>query len=585
MSGVEFDVTSKANHDKYLTEDSCASFFYPSYTRHTNFATEVVEHGFSGSEEFGKTIRCEFTGTGDMLASMFLHVTIPEIRYIGTEQDRDSARFAWVEDLGHALIQEATMLIGSREIVLHSGEWMNIHCQLFTTASQMPGVNKMIGNVPELTSLSQLEQNGSDVLKKSYDLCIPFYFFCKDVSKAVPLCALGTNRVGITVKLRPISQLCIKSDSVIIENKLPLSASILATHINLEKTEAMRIACFPRETLIDQVQTLGPITIPGDAGSFATDFSFPVRSLYWNIRNDNYYGGKFMAYDANNWELARDLMARHLLLAEFDLDKFGYANKAIASGVKQVYVGQNGISYEAFDPRDVNEESGFIFADSVTESQFGGDNFLGRLSEGTNLLAYESKQKSLKTHVYDLRSKVNGVIRISSDPNDPQNISLEVALITYNSLTMRDLSTNLSYYSVDNRNQYVAARDVTVWQHNNTGLYIDGTVNPIAEASLSVNGHSRQISPYPGWFGPVEAYLHCTSTPKDGVESYHFELAANSAQPSGSSNFSAHTGAKIQVQRIKIPGVTSDKDVFTMYANSYQVLSIHEQKVDTLFKS
>jgi len=585
MSGAIHDLDTKGDHDQFLTGAPCRSFFIPDYFQHTDFATEVVEHGVSGSEEFGKTIRAEITGTGDLLSTMFLKVAIPEIRYTGTRQDRDSALFAWTTNLGHALIQDVTLLIGGREIVTHPGEWMNIYAQLQTSASQVRGLNEMVGNVPALTDTSQLDSDDSDLLKPAADLCIPLYFFTKDISKSIPLCALGTNRVSVSIKLRPIDQLCTRSDSVQVDNKLPLSASILAIHVTLTDVEAQQICCAPRKCLIDQVQTMGPVTISGDAQVFATDFSFPVRSLYWTIRNDNYYGGRFMAYDVNNWERARDNMARQLLLAEFDLDKYGFANKAIADAVQQKYIGQNGIEYEAFDPRGATEESGFVFDDSFTESQFDGTNFLGRLPEDSRLLSYEMKHKSLRSQVYDLRSKINGVIRVSSDPDNRQNIFLEVASITHNRLTIEDLSTNLSFYTTDNRNQFVTSRDVSVWLHDNTGIYIDGSVDPMSEASLSINGYARQISPSPKWFGPVEAYLHCVATPKPGVSTYHFEILAASSQPSGSSNFSAHTGAKIQVQRKMIPGITSTKDTFTMYANSYQILTVEQGRVNLVFKS
>ena len=84
--------------------------------------------------------------------------------------------------------------------------------------------------------------------------------------------------------------------------------------------------------------------------------------------------------------------------------------------------------------------------------------------------------------------KVDGIIRIHTDFDNNGIHYPEVEKITRNDLTMHDLSVPVTKYDVDNRVEYIKRFDVTVWQHNNFGLLIDGTVNPVSETELQLNG-------------------------------------------------------------------------------------------------
>ena len=78
---------------------------------------------------------------GDLLGSCFLVINLPPL-YL-----TDGTEVGYTNAIGHALIQEISVLIGEQEIDKQTGEWMQIWSELTTTASQKQGFQEMIGEI------------------------------------------------------------------------------------------------------------------------------------------------------------------------------------------------------------------------------------------------------------------------------------------------------------------------------------------------------------------------------------------------------------------------------------------------------
>lgn len=152
----------------------------------------------------------------------------------------------------------------------------------------------------------------------------------------------------------------------------------------------------------------------------------------------------------------------------------------------------------------------------------------------------------------DLRDKVEGVIRILTDfDNDNLNYP-EVEKITRNDLTIADLSTPVNKFAEDNRVDYVKRFDVTVWQHDNYGVYIDGSENPTSEAHLQLNGQDRQSKRAGTWHDTVEPYMRHSNTSKDGINVFSFALNPEEHQPSSTCNMSRIDTAQLNLSHSKL---------------------------------
>jgi len=220
------------------------------------------------------------------------------------------------------------------------------------------------------------------------------------------------------------------------------------------------------------------------------------------------------------------------LLSQFDLDEFGYFNDTCAECCGECYIGECGIEYIATNPADACHEPHFCFNDEVTARSFiCGDRLIGKIAPTIPLLR--------KGKMVDLKCKVDGIIKIHTDfDSECCCVYPEVECICRNDLTLFDLSIPLCKFTFDNRNRYIKDFDVMVWQHDNYGVLIDGSINPVSSVLLQLNGQDRQSRRSGFWYDTVVPYMNFPDTPRDGINVFSFALNPVEHQPSGTCNFS-----------------------------------------------
>jgi len=435
----------------------------------------------------------------------------------------------------------------------------------------------MLGDVPELTSISTLSWDVPEntLLKNSYTLYIPLqFYFCRHNGLALPLIALQYHQVKIYVKFRPADQLYIASEAFKsgADNFELDDASLYVNYIFLDTEERRRFAQVSHEYLIEQLQHTGEESIGNsNSAKYKLGFNHPVKAVYWITKLGNYQGGRFMTYDHCDWEQARQNAAKLLLLAQYDLDEFGYFNE-VAVDNNDSYSGDQGVEYNGIDPSDPSEEPRYVFNDSVTANKFDRTLLIGRLSNDVPLLR---RNKDM-----DLRDKVEGIIRIYTDFDNDDLTYPDIEKITRNDLTITDLSIPMDKFNDDNRVEYIKRFDVIVWQHDNHGLLIDGTINPVSDVELQLNGQPRQSKRSSTWYDTVVPYLNHKKTPKDGVNSFSFALNPEQHQPSSTCNFSRIDTAQLNLWFSHFAN-NKYADVFTgpdnkvlIFAINYNVLRI-----------
>jgi hypothetical protein len=577
MPGGLIQLVAQGPQDLYLTGLPQITYFKIVYRRHTNFAIENIELNFNGNVGFGRQASAEIQRTGDLITQTILKMTLPEVAYGGDFKNFRHVQFAWVRNVGIAAIAETEFEVGGTLIDKHYGDWLQVWHDLTTSADQRKGFDEMIGNTPDLTSLSSLdwvddENNKAAVLKKSKTLYVPLqFYFCRNNGLALPLIALQYHPVRITVKFRPVDQLYIASDAFKAgrPNLALEEASLLVNYIFLENVERRRFAQYTHEYLIEQLQYNGDESISNSAnGKYKITFNHPVKALFFMPRLGNYQGGKFMVYDDNNWDAAKERAAELLLLSQFDLDEFGYFNE-IPETVREGddYADSNGdlnTKYVAIDPTHNDHYGQFTFDHPDTEDAFGGKRkvLIGKLSDDSNLL---SRGKN------DLRNKIDGIVRVFSHQNDGNvNFYPRVERITRNDLNMRDLSTPTTKFDNDNRTPYVKKFDVNVWQHDNTGLLIDGTINPVTEVLLQINGQERQGRRSGDFYNRVTPFQAGLNTPRAGLGMYSFGFHPLEHQPSGTCNFSRIDTALLDIKFGHFSG--PDGDIFINPTNKFQIM-------------
>ena len=180
--------------DAYLTGDPQITYFKMVYRRHTNFAIESVPQHFSSTANFGETVTCSISRLGDLISRTYLYVEVPAIL---VPCNKPGKKFAWVRNLGHALVQEVSIEIDGKVIDKQYGEWMHIWSEL--TSHHDEPLNKILGNIPNMYEFS--------AEKPAYNLYIPLEFwFCRNNGLSLPLVALSSSDVKFTITFRKLEE-------------------------------------------------------------------------------------------------------------------------------------------------------------------------------------------------------------------------------------------------------------------------------------------------------------------------------------------------------------------------------------------
>jgi len=133
------------------------------YRRHTNFSVEPIQQTWNGAADFGRTVTCNINRNGDLITNMYVAVKL-------NAQPTSAVAWGYVNRLGHAMIEDVKIEIGGSKIDEQYGDWLNIWYELTHKSGQVRGYAKMIGDVPELTTVTA---NATD----AYQMYIPLQFW------------------------------------------------------------------------------------------------------------------------------------------------------------------------------------------------------------------------------------------------------------------------------------------------------------------------------------------------------------------------------------------------------------------------
>lgn len=298
--GGLLQLIAQGKQDVFLTGNPQVTWFKMVYRRYTNFAIESQAIFFDGNADFGKRVTCIIPRRGDLLGALYLEVTLPEV-YL-----TDGTLAAYVNSIGHALIEEISIDIGEQEIDKQTGEWMEIWSELSVPATKRDGFNNMIGRVdgtlPPPTTYAP--DKSAVALYGTYQygtqkLYIPLQFwFNKNPGLYLPLLAMQYHTIRLNLKLRALNQMVytagpLNTNQNCATTPQPKVASIIdiklyGDFIHLDVEERRRFVANSHEYLIEQVQYTPKISIPADnpTASIPLEFNHPIREMIFVLQRD-----------------------------------------------------------------------------------------------------------------------------------------------------------------------------------------------------------------------------------------------------------------------------------------------------------
>jgi len=433
------------------------------------------------------------------------------------------SKWAWVSNVGHALVNNYYLEIGGTQIDKQYGDWLNIWYQLTHKVGQERGYARMVGNVPANTDLN--------VSHADYTLNVPLQFFhCRHDGLGLPLIALQYHEVRITFEFTPLESLVVREygngSALTWVTKPSLSASLWVDYVYLDQEERKRFAQATHEYLIEQVQFPSTESINSVSTRTRLSFNHPCKFLVWAVKLGRYTGGnRFLAYSATDANAIRLEATKRFIL--------GWCS--IVSNTIQLssdYVASNGLSGDYLDY--FNNAKAIV----VDPTVFDVDNVT-----------------------------ITGEL-----------LPLEVASVVADDFeTAVGVARNVKSGSDGN-----AERDIVVYMYDNYGLQLDRSENPVSTGLLQLNGHDRFAVRDGDYFNYVQPYQAFSNTPSDGVNVYSFALTPEEHQPSGTCNFSRIDNATLALtlgragetsNYFKNNYLSTDSEL-NIYAFNYNVLRV-----------
>lgn len=299
------DLATKDEIEKYMYGGPESLAYFVRETKKSTWFTQVpvALSRATGNPQFNQEWSVTISRAGDYLLQTWLRVVLPEVVLLATNQFAVNGRLRWTKNFMHNLIRETAISFNDLVAERFDNYFLDFWAAFTVPASKQKGYDAMIGNVDELTRPHEI---GKPLSSMALNLPLPF-FFTRDSGMALPTAALPYNDMRISFSFRNWNELLIldnslnpiKTDNTVVPIvggptasivAVPeiVSANVWANYSIVSNEERKRMACSPRDMLIEQVQTaprqtFSPLTNP--TPSYDIRFSHAIKALFFAVRN------------------------------------------------------------------------------------------------------------------------------------------------------------------------------------------------------------------------------------------------------------------------------------------------------------
>jgi len=288
--------------EKYQYGSDQAFAYFVRETRKSTWFTQVpvILSRSSGQSGFDQEWSVSISRAGDYLISSWLRLQIPVVTLLPGNKYQADGRIRWSRNFMHNLIRECAISFNDLVAERFDNYFLDFWAAFTTPASKQVGYNNMIGN---LDSLIAPHAPGVPTASRFLNLPLPF-FYSRDTGVALPTAALPYNEMRISFSFRNWTDLLVLENSVPIANISPYSVPVVGSDISaapeltnvqvwsnyaiVSNEERKRMACAPRDILVEQVQTAPrQIFSPGvnQNPTYDIRFSHSIKLLTFAVRN------------------------------------------------------------------------------------------------------------------------------------------------------------------------------------------------------------------------------------------------------------------------------------------------------------
>lgn len=289
--------------EKYMYGGPDATAYFVRETRKATWFTQVpvVLSRAAGNAAFGQEWSVSISRAGDYLLSTWLRVTFPAVTALVT-----GTGIRWTANLMHNLVRECCLTFNDLVAARFDSYHLDFWAAFTTPAGKKNGYANMIGDVSDLTDDHVVGGSNPNPTLPATTLNLPLpFFYSRDSGVALPTAALPYNEMRINFTFRDWNELLILDDvtsptpgtnpsSVPVVGTDIATAPVLGTcqvwanYAIVSNDERKRMACAPRDMLIEQVQT-APRQVfnpsQNSQPSYDIRFSHAIKVLFFAVRN------------------------------------------------------------------------------------------------------------------------------------------------------------------------------------------------------------------------------------------------------------------------------------------------------------
>lgn len=316
------DLATYDEQEKYLYGGPDSVAYFVREIRKATWFTQVPVclSRSSGSPGFGQQWSVSISRAGDYLLHTWLRLTLGQVTAATTNATLTAASTSgtasvlrWTRNFMHNLIQECNISFNDLVAARFDNYHLDFWAAFTTPAGKQNGYNNMIGNLDVLVNPVAVNNTFfsapvAQVLPAAtLNLPLPF-FYTRDTGLALPTAALPYNEMRINFAFQSYQNLLIKdtytataanqgywvsapaqASDIVTSNGEPTltNVQVWANYAIVSNDERKKMACAPRDILIEQVQTAPVQNFNGQNTQPVYDirFSHAIKALFFAARN------------------------------------------------------------------------------------------------------------------------------------------------------------------------------------------------------------------------------------------------------------------------------------------------------------
>lgn len=195
-------------------------FFKKAFIKAGRFTTQWVRLDFDQIPNFGKQATITLPRQGHLISRMYLVANFPEISsyqiaaQAATGSNFAGPTFGWTNALGHALVASAQIDIGGSRVSVLDNRLLEVLDEFNTPYEKVTLVNQMIKRLDNGFSVKKLGWDNEEYFKVPTEVAVPlpFWFNRGDPGAFLPIDAISTDQVKLSVNFAPITDLYVSQD-------------------------------------------------------------------------------------------------------------------------------------------------------------------------------------------------------------------------------------------------------------------------------------------------------------------------------------------------------------------------------------